>query len=511
MELQMQKQTVCINELVFDSQTEQPVEADLLLPDYCPDIQRILHCDLCCLIHSTRAEQQRLTVDGELRLSVLYVSDSGTVRGIDQKQPFTRHLESKTVLSQPLIEVLPKVDYLNCRAVSSRRLEIRGAVTLKVKAINCAKSELLKDCKGQGIQLKKAVLSADSCVSDTENLFTVREELDLGAHQPIAQILSSRMDVQLSDHKVISGKIIAKGDLKLQLLYLPLSADEKELPQELEYSLPFSQIIPAEGADDDENCCLSLFLAGWDVQAKPDVDGELKILAVEAQLRALTAVHRTQELSVVQDCYSTLYPLKYEEKTLSFLNFVRCVQETHRIRETLSEAKNVQSILSAWARVREVQCRQDDDEIQISAVLSLMALVIDTEGQPQFYEEQVRLEHSLPITKEKSLLFGLCLQPLGVEASLNNTAQPELRCQLQLNGTIYSMERQNGISSICMEEELLHDSDERCALCIYYADPGESVWNIAKQYHSDLTAVMEENGLDQDILPQRTMLLIPLC
>ena len=80
MELQMQKQTVCINELVFDGQTEQPVEADLLLPDYCPDIQRILHCDLCCLIHSTRAEQQRLTVDGELRLSVLYVSDSGTVQ-----------------------------------------------------------------------------------------------------------------------------------------------------------------------------------------------------------------------------------------------------------------------------------------------------------------------------------------------------------------------------------------------------------------------------------------------
>ena len=130
MELQIQKQNLCINDLVFDSQVEQPVEADLLLPDYCPDIQRILHCDLCCLIHSTKAEQQRLSIDGELRLTVLYVSDSGTIRGIDQKQPFTRHLDSKNTLNQPLVEVLPKVDYLNCRAVSSRRLEIRGAVTL---------------------------------------------------------------------------------------------------------------------------------------------------------------------------------------------------------------------------------------------------------------------------------------------------------------------------------------------------------------------------------------------
>ena len=511
MELQIQKQNLCINDLVFDSQVEQPVEADLLLPDYCPDIQRILHCDLCCLIHSTKAEQQRLSIDGELRLTVLYVSDSGTIRGIDQKQPFTRHLDSKNTLNQPLIEVLPKVDYLNCRAVSSRRLEIRGAVTLKVKAINCAKAELLQDCEGQGIQLKKTAFSVDSGVNAAESTFTVREELDLGAQQPVAQILSSRMEVQLSDHKAISGKIIAKGELKLQLLYLPLSADEKELPQELEYSLPFSQIIPAEGADDSENCCLSLSLAAWDVQPKPDVDGELKVLAVEAQLRAQVSLHQAQEFSVVQDCYSTLYPLSREEKQLSFLNFVRCVQETHRIREPLSAAKNVQSILSAWARVREVQCRQDEDEIQINGTLSLMALVVDTEGQPQFYEEQVRLEHNLPITKGKNLLFGLSLQPISVEASLNNTAQPELRCQLQLSGTLYSVERQSGISKIRVEEGTLRDSDEHCALCIYYADPGESVWNIAKQYHSDLTAVMEENGLDQDILPQRTMLLIPLC
>ena len=62
MELQIQKQSLCVNEFVFDSQTEQPIEVDLLLPDYCPDIQRILHYDVCCLIRSTKAEQQRLII-----------------------------------------------------------------------------------------------------------------------------------------------------------------------------------------------------------------------------------------------------------------------------------------------------------------------------------------------------------------------------------------------------------------------------------------------------------------
>ena len=98
-----------------------------------------------------------------------------------------------------------------------------------------------------------------------------------------------------------------------------------------------------------------------------------------------------------------------------------------------------------------------------------------------------------------------------MEVSKNNNGQPELRCQLQLSGTLYSAEKQSGVRSIRVEEGCLRDDDEHCALCIYYADPGESVWNIAKRYSSDWSAVMEENGLDQDILPQRTMLLIPLC
>ena len=37
MELQIKKQTLPVNEIVLDSQTEQPLECDVLLPDYAMD------------------------------------------------------------------------------------------------------------------------------------------------------------------------------------------------------------------------------------------------------------------------------------------------------------------------------------------------------------------------------------------------------------------------------------------------------------------------------------------
>ena len=46
MELNLQKQTVSVNETVYDGSVEQPLECDVLLPDYCPDIQKILRCEV---------------------------------------------------------------------------------------------------------------------------------------------------------------------------------------------------------------------------------------------------------------------------------------------------------------------------------------------------------------------------------------------------------------------------------------------------------------------------------
>ena len=39
---QTTKKSVCVDEIIFDGQTEQGVELDYVLPDYCPDIFKVL-------------------------------------------------------------------------------------------------------------------------------------------------------------------------------------------------------------------------------------------------------------------------------------------------------------------------------------------------------------------------------------------------------------------------------------------------------------------------------------
>lgn len=47
-------------------------------------------------------------------------------------------------------------------------------------------------------------------------------------------------------------------------------------------------------------------------------------------------------------------------------------------------------------------------------------------------------------------------------------------------------------------------------MTIYYADAEKNIWSIAKRYNTSLSAVMEENGLEEEILPEKQIVLIPM-
>ncbi len=75
---------------------------------------------------------------------------------------------------------------------------------------------------------------------------------------------------------------------------------------------------------------------------------------------------------------------------------------------------------------------------------------------------------------------------------------------------IYERNRFQAISDISIQEDAAKVRDALCALRICYADPGDRIWDIAKTYSTSMGAVMEENGLEDEVLSEHTMLLIPL-
>ena len=107
MELELRRQTVPSFETILEETVEQPVECDALLPDYCPDIRRILKCTLTPVPVGKTITAGRLEVEGLATLNILYISAGGEPARGEYKVPFTRMLELRVTDQSFHRELMP--------------------------------------------------------------------------------------------------------------------------------------------------------------------------------------------------------------------------------------------------------------------------------------------------------------------------------------------------------------------------------------------------------------------
>lgn len=94
MEIKVYSDIAAAVQTVCDARAELPVETELLIPDYLPQVFRIVKCLVDCVVLQKQVSSGRLTAEGYLRLSVYYQSDKDeSLCRTEQKLPFSRAFE----------------------------------------------------------------------------------------------------------------------------------------------------------------------------------------------------------------------------------------------------------------------------------------------------------------------------------------------------------------------------------------------------------------------------------
>ena len=88
----------------------------------------------------------------------------------------------------------------------------------------------------------------------------------------------------------------------------------------------------------------------------------------------------------------------------------------------------------------------------------------------------------------------------------------DLKIDLLLTGYLYENNVVNIIKDIKIDEDSkLKERSEDDSLVVYYAIPGEDIWELAKKYNTNISAILEENEeLKDNIINEKRMILIPI-
>ena len=205
MELKMFRDTLSAAGGSCTVKAEIPIETEILISDYLPQVFKMVKCFARPVVLQKQLQPGRLTLEGYIRCIVYYQGEDGAgLCQTEQKLPFSRALELPAfTFSSWSAAVEGETEYLNCRAVNPRRIEVRGAYGLVASVFTQCSTEVITALADCGIQQRQAALRGVRRAAVLDKLIAADGEVRFDSTP--AAILDVTGSAEVRELKLLSG------------------------------------------------------------------------------------------------------------------------------------------------------------------------------------------------------------------------------------------------------------------------------------------------------------------
>lgn len=509
MELKVFKDTVAAYGGRWETRLELPVETELLIPDYLPAVFKIVKCLVEPVLLQNHTAAAKWQGEGYLRCTVYYQSDEAGAQlyRIEQKFPF----EKTADLPEGRYETGPaavsgELEYVNCRAISEHRIDLRGAYALCVAVQMVDQLELVTSLADCGIEQRARVLNGRACAAVEEKTFTAESRIPLPAGDAVVLDISGVFLPEAAT--VLTGQVNCQGTLRIQAAFRPAGVEEITARQ---VELPVRQTLDLAAAAEGDECLFWGEVLGSTLEAG---DGD-PTLTVTWKLHA--ELWRDVQYTAVADAYSTLCQTETDAAPCRLLAdagpMPAAVQAEigDDLPDPDAEVAGCFVTLGALAAMPGEQ----EHTVVFAGKGTAHVLCADPRGELTCYDKAFvwQLPQSWP-----GAPADYCLRAHGAVGKVTSAkAGGRLRVEVEVNvnGRLFAVQASPALREVTLGEELADKADGP-ALYLYYASQGERIFDIAKRYHARARDLAAANHLEpepgvavQEMTTEKACLLIP--
>lgn len=510
MSIELTTKSFGTEKIYLDTCCEQPIDSDISLPDYCPDIMRILKCTIQTDITNSKTVGDRASADGNAKITVIYADEKNEICSYRTDYPFSKYTELASAYDGASLVCSAKTDYVNCRAVSKRRVDIHGIVSIRFRICGAEQGTLISSASGDGIQLKRKGIDISSAAASVSRCFQLSSVEAVGEAMPgIGKVISCFAAPVISETKMIKGKLLIKGELAVRITYC--SDSENGESAVLGCSLPFSEV--AEASDFSDSCRNDIRLCVRQLNAEPktDNDGEYRYMNINAEVCAYITAYESDSVSAVTDAYSTQTEINADYSVTDFVKITDSISDVFSVKQELDiSSLKPQKIYACMLSDPEAKCSFRDGKMTVKGKIPVCLILIDSEGSPVSCEREAEFEYSHAVSTEASDVFAVPqISISGFSCTLNSGGRAEFKAEINLSATVFSRTKERVLTSLSVSDGICK-KERKSSLTVYFCSGNESVWDIARHYNTTVEEIMEENGLSADYLENKTMLMIPI-
>ena len=359
-----EKTGIYAEQTIYDAVSEQSAELDCVVPDYCPEVFRTLSCSLSPRILSYAVSTDgKLSIDGEIFVRAVYASESGgEICCVSGRNPFSKTIALGAFAEDVRFNV--SEDYCTCRAVSPRRIDVRGAVLIGVKAFNCAKVKMPEI--PEKLELKtEEIACAGKSIFALKKL-VIREEIDTGA-SGIAFIIDSTAVAKITDLRVVSDKAVLKGVICVDALYGVAQPESGGCTkaEKMTAEVPVSAILDVSGISDEFMAIPNISVLSCELIPRTDSG----IISCEITAECSVKASSESKIKIASDAYSTDFETEITTGKIKLGTVPKPISQTLQLKLSAKPDEEISAVWDSRAEIKNAALKAVNGDLIISGLL----------------------------------------------------------------------------------------------------------------------------------------------
>lgn len=510
MELETINETVKLSKVIGRENFIEMVEGDIVVPDIKPDILSLIKTDGDVYITKKEVQDGKIFLEGSVDVYSIYMSDDETnsLKGLNAVLNFSETIELKGCKPGMFLSAILKLNNIDCKVLNSRKITMKCPIEVDVSVMENSEINIVKDLtNAENVEVKKEKISVNELVGVGKENISVKENVSLGEELPsIGEILKCSIFIVNREYKISYNKVLAKADAKIKIIYV--SDDERSSIQSFETVIPVTGFVDLNGVHDKMNVDITYNVEYFFVKPAYQ-DLKANGIYVETEIEVVAKAYEIKELEVISDLYNPNKELNYGSELLYLEQVGNKKNEVINLTQTLGipELNNARVLdVKIEPVLTEKKSLKDKIIVEGSAIVDILYYnnsknILEIKKIELPFKQVVEVNRGCNCFGEKIEIFVSDL-----EYEQQRDGHLHLKLFLELEIDFIDRVNLNIIKDIVQTENIL---ETKHSIIIYYVQPGDTLWNIAKRYRTTVATIMEANDLKDDNLYIGQQLLIP--
>lgn len=473
-------------------------QTDIIIPDVNPDAMVVSGVWGICAIHEQQLRRERVTASGAVNFTLLYQPETGsTAVPLKGSLSFQEVLEVNDAAEDDLLFLRAEILELKGIILNSRKVGIQCRLALFAwvyQRETVIFTEGVQAKPEEGIQMKCESYQTKRLLTAFEKMLSVSEDVHLNEPVSSDQLLHAVLNWKAEDVRTLSKKIMVRGAVQVHMVFL----GEGDALREVEYTLPFSQIV--ESSEVRSDCTVELQYVTTQQQLRLERREEGLFLVCSLGARTVFEVYRETDLTAVSDLYSTRY---HTETSCAPLPVLGC-------KKTVLKAQVRETVKTEWeaARLLHYSCCGATAEVSAGKLRGAFYLSV-------FLQDEETGKRQVCITLREELdgsqycegAAAVQVQSISVTGA-GESLFIELQVQYQLRQLVKKQSCQ--VEHCELDTAVPRIGYAPGTLLLRTVGRKESTWDLAKDYGTTELAILSANHLTADQpLEENQLVMIP--